>query len=360
MRKFKVSGISLAVCLAFVSFSGYATSLGRINVTSGLGEPLKADIELLSVTPEELSALSSTIPSEKAYTIQGVEYVGDNNDVKVEIANRRLDANNDIKAQIVKNTEGSPVLKLTSSRPISDRYLELLVQADWGVGRLQREYTVLLEPAISTHKTATLPLSSRLQELTTHRGDTLILIARKLLIGGVSFDQKLIGLYENNKKAFTGNNLHRLKVGEVLQVPSTETIATIDAKKATKLVQEHLAKWDEYRNKLVGTTQPATTESEQKSTVPNANDKAVPSTPATNAVTPPEAAVVQEIPKVEASPPATTLKNEAITEQSQVSKPQPAQPNRFLNVIILAVIALATAAWVFLRNKRREQPDDLS
>lgn len=35
---------------------------------------------------------------------------------------------------------------MRSTQPISDPYLDMLVQVDWATGRLQREYTVLLDP----------------------------------------------------------------------------------------------------------------------------------------------------------------------------------------------------------------------
>ena len=131
MRKSKIKQISLAVCLALLPFSSYAAGLGKLNVNSGIGEPLKAEIELLSVTPEELSTLAASIASEDAYTQQGIQHLAIHNNIKVEID---------------KNTDGSPILKIHSNQPVSDPYLDMLIQVDWATGRLQREYTILLDP----------------------------------------------------------------------------------------------------------------------------------------------------------------------------------------------------------------------
>ena len=109
----------------------YAAGLGKLNVQSGIGEPLKADIELISVSPEEISSIVAAIASEEAYAAQGIERPASHNNIKVTVAT---------------NTSGTPILKLNSSQPISEPFLDMLLQVDWNSGRLLREYTVLLDP----------------------------------------------------------------------------------------------------------------------------------------------------------------------------------------------------------------------
>ena len=130
MRKSKINQISLAVMLALTPLSIYAAGLGKLNTQSGLGEPLRAEIEIFA-TPEELASLSAVIASEDAYAEQGITRLGVHSNIKVEVA---------------KNASGAAVLKLRSSLPIKDPYLDMLIQMDWASGRLQREYTVLLDP----------------------------------------------------------------------------------------------------------------------------------------------------------------------------------------------------------------------
>jgi len=131
VRKSKIKQISLAVCMAFMPIVGYTAGLGKLNVNSGLGEPLKVDVELLSVTPEELSTLTAAIASEEAYNVQGITRLGVHNNIKVDLA---------------KSDTGAPILRIRSSTPINDPYLDMLIQVDWASGRLLREYTVLLDP----------------------------------------------------------------------------------------------------------------------------------------------------------------------------------------------------------------------
>lgn len=318
MRKSKIKQISLAVCLALMPLSIYAAGLGKLNMNSGLGEPLKAEVELLSVTPEELSTLAATIASEEAYAAQGIT---------------RLSIHNNIKVEIAKNADGSPILKLRSTQPISDPYLDVLVQVDWATGRLQREYTVLLDPPgykqqaeaatpvtppsvnisevsdasvsnapskmVDTPQSSTkntkklkkpvvqapapvVTESAGKQELTTKRGDTLSSVAREMQVEGVSLDQMLVGLYENNQEAFSNGNMNHLKVGQIIKVPTKESLVSISQQDAKQSVKVHSVNWNAYRNNLAGAVAaaPVSAEVEQKQTasgkIATAEDKAAP------------------------------------------------------------------------------------
>lgn len=272
--------------MALIPVSVYAAGLGKLNVSSGLGEPLRAEIELLSVTQEELSSLSAAVASEEAYSVQGID---------------RPASHSTIKVDITKNASGAPVLKLRSTQPINEPFLDMLLQVDWSTGRLLREYTVLLDPpgytgesdnaaasnvqtpsvksndasaagnnnnADSQSVTTASPSKSSkagkrgkkpvaaaaegAQEYATQRGDTLIKIARDMKPEGVSLEQMLIGLYEVNPDAFSGKNINRLKTGQILRAPSQETLDAISQQQASKEVRVHTANWNEYRNKLAG------------------------------------------------------------------------------------------------------------
>jgi pilus assembly protein FimV len=297
----KLKKISIALCMALLPISVFAAGLGKLNVMSGLGEPLKADIELISVTPEELNSISASIASQEAYATQGIEKPASHNGIKVSIA---------------KNSAGAPILKLNSAQPISEPFLDMLIQVDWSSGRLLREYTVLLDPpgytgeADSSAQTAQAPIvstrgqkkaqqnmagASQNQEMTadapvrspsstkksnkhkkampvenagdteastseiasgadytTQRGDSLAKIARDMKPDGVSLEQMLVGLYQTNPNAFQGDNMNRLKVGQIIRQPSQETLSAISSGAAKKEIKVQTANWNAYRNKLGG------------------------------------------------------------------------------------------------------------
>jgi len=296
VRKSKIKQISLAVCMAFMPIVGYTAGLGKLNVNSGLGEPLKAEVELLSVTPEELSTLTAAIASEEAYNVQGITRLGIHSNIRVDVAKSDL---------------GAPILRIRSNTPINDPYLDMLIQVDWASGRLLREYTVLLDPpeykqatnaasdfspvvrpnvnAASTASvsSAAKPLAGNVKrsqkksvraetaedasqkeagvgELTTKRGDTLAAIAQKMQVEGVSLDQMLVGLFENNKSAFVNANMNQLKVGQIIKAPSVETLTAIDTKQAKQALKVHASNWNAYRNSLAGNVKTAAASEENE------------------------------------------------------------------------------------------------
>lgn len=302
MHNSKLKRITVALCMALVPISVFAAGLGKLNVMSGLGEPLKADIELIAVTPEELSSITAVIASQEDYATQGIEKPASHSTIKVEVA---------------KNASGAPILKLKSAQPISEPFLDMLIRVDWASGRLLREYTVLLDPpgytgeADTGAQTAQAPIvaskvtpqkrieqsSAKASEdnvmhddmsaapsakksgkhgkktkqakqedapadaaaiettgldYTTQKGDTLAKIAREMAPEGVSLEQMLVGLYQSNPNAFAGDNMNRLKVGQIMRQPSQETLNAISHGEAAKEIKVQTANWNAYRNKLAG------------------------------------------------------------------------------------------------------------
>lgn len=119
--------------IAVLAWSGIvsATGLGGINVSSNLGQPLKAEIELVSVDKADRSSISAKLASPDAFKSAGVDYPYSLPKLKFEVIN--LDS-------------GNPSIKLTSSQPVNDPFVVLLVEVAWSSGKLLREYTFLLDP----------------------------------------------------------------------------------------------------------------------------------------------------------------------------------------------------------------------
>lgn len=316
MRKSKIKQISLAVCLALTPLSIYAAGLGKLNTQSGLGEPLKAEIEVMA-TPQELATMAASMASEEAFAAQGVTRLGIHNNIKVELA---------------KNSSGKPVLRLRSGEPIKDPYLDMIIQMDWDGGQLQREYTVLLDPptykptevlsetvdvvspsttgaestpqaaltqddtkkssvkkvkkykkkrpAIQPRSDLAVEVAADAQETTTKSGDTLTSIAKEMQVEGVSLDQMLAGLYAANQEAFIKGNINRLKVGQIIKVPTKESLTSVSNAQARQIVRAHSNNWNAYRNSMakVVADSVATNATEEKQTstgkITTAEDKA--------------------------------------------------------------------------------------
>jgi pilus assembly protein FimV len=113
-----------------LSSAAWAIGLGDINLESALNEPLRAEIELLSATPEELGSLSVTLASPETFERYDLD---------------RPFYLQDIEFNVVGEAD-SAVVQIRSRAAITEPFLTFLVEATWSSGRLLREYTVLLDP----------------------------------------------------------------------------------------------------------------------------------------------------------------------------------------------------------------------
>jgi pilus assembly protein FimV len=262
----KIKNISIALCLVLLPMVAAAAGLGQMKVASGIGEPFRATIDLLSATSDELSTIKASLAPEEDYLAQGIERTADQKNIKINVGN---DAN------------GKKVIKLSSSQPISEPYVDMLVVLEWGNGRIIRQYTALLDPpeykrevskptppatnsfdntsvnnSTSNIKKSGAPKATALAKRTTTKehltrsGDTLSKIARRMRPDGVSLDRILVALFEANPEAFVDSNMNRLKVGKILQAPSEEALSAVTRKKAVKEIKLQTADWNKYRNKL--------------------------------------------------------------------------------------------------------------
>lgn len=128
--KIKASTVAMTLALAALPHAVNAAGLGKITVLSVLGQPLRAEVDI-SASREELTSLSGRIAPNESFRQAGIEYVSALSDVRVSVAKR---------------TDGRPYLLLKSNRAINEAFIDLLLELNWDGGRLQREYTFLLDP----------------------------------------------------------------------------------------------------------------------------------------------------------------------------------------------------------------------
>jgi len=119
-----------AVVALMLSTSVYAVGMGGINVTSALGQPLKADIDLVAISKSEQDSLVARLASPESYKSAGLEYP----------------YGNVFKFKIESRADGQPYINASSAQPVNDPFVSLLVELTWSAGKLSREYTFLLDP----------------------------------------------------------------------------------------------------------------------------------------------------------------------------------------------------------------------
>jgi len=296
--RFALQGIAFGVaCLC--GTQAWALGLGRLTVQSALGETLKAEIEVSSMTAEEASSLKLRIASPEAYRSAGVEYNPVLPSAQVELVSR---------------PGGRSVLRVTSDRAVLEPFVDVIVEATWSSGRLVREYTMLFDPPGARQAAAApaaapvmspapaaapapapapaaaspmpAPATSRAQasrptpaepaprvstpatsapaplaadDYRVRSGDTLSRIAGRTQRPGVSLDQMLVSLFRANPQAFMGDNMNRLKTGVVLSVPSADEAGKVAPQAAREVIQAQSADFGAYRQRLAsGVTTAAT------------------------------------------------------------------------------------------------------
>lgn len=113
------------------SSSALALGLGRLTLHSALDEPLRADIELTAVHPNDLRTLVTGLAARSEFDNAGVELAPHLRDIKYQVEQR---------------PDGRYFLRLSSLQPVREPFLHFLLQVEWAGGRMIREYTALLDP----------------------------------------------------------------------------------------------------------------------------------------------------------------------------------------------------------------------
>ncbi|MEM5427100.1 FimV/HubP family polar landmark protein [Cupriavidus oxalaticus] len=121
-----------ALGLLLAQPAAYAAGFGQLRVQSNLGQPLQAEIDISGVTPEEAAALNVKLASPGAYAAAGLTYQPAVSTLRLEIERR---------------PNGSYVAKVRSTQPISEPFVDILVDMSWASGKVSRAYTFLLDPA---------------------------------------------------------------------------------------------------------------------------------------------------------------------------------------------------------------------
>ncbi|WP_337245079.1 FimV/HubP family polar landmark protein [Luteimonas sp. gir] len=348
-----VQHLLVAGALLGVAGPALALGLGRIEVRSQQGEPLLAEIPVISSDPAELRQLQARLASPETFA-------------RIGLAPPR-GVVSDLRFGVALDARGRPVIRVTSAAPVQQPALAFLVEVDWGQGRLVREYSALLavpdtvaaeaQPAIQAPVAAPAdaivrppvvtatetpaapapvqaqaptasqqapatppatpvrtaprpapppvrpaasiaqPASDRAQTLPAVRpGQTLSTIAAPLAReAGISVNQAMVLLLRHNPDAFIGGNLNLIRQGAVLRVPPRDDWAEAGVAEADALVRQQVGQWRDMRQPAAA---PVATAPAAATTPPPTAPRTAPAAPAApTAVATPSA-------RLEITPPA--------------------------------------------------------
>jgi pilus assembly protein FimV len=214
-----------------------------LTLKSTLNQPLVAEIELLDVKDLTAAEVVPSLASPDDFAKAGVD---------------RQAFLNDLTFTPVLNASGKSILRVTSSKPLSEPMVKFLVQVMWPNGRLLRDYSVLLDPSKfspQTAEAAAQPTSTvaapvtgatKPSQYTTTPRDTLWEIAAKARNGG-SIQQTMLAIQALNPDAFIDGNINRLKTGQVLRMPDQVQSTGLPQAKAIAEVAAQNKAWRQGR-----------------------------------------------------------------------------------------------------------------
>ena len=300
---------AFALCVLTLT-SVHAAGLGKLTVLSALGQPLRAEIELTSVTREEVGNIVVKLASYDDYRKANLEFTSVLHSLRFTVEQKGQ----------------RHFVRVSSAQALNEPFLGMLLELRSTSGRLTREYTFLLDPAelrradpvvatapvrprpVATPMPAPAPadaapkpvavapvaekpatstrspeeIKARAQALKaktetadkpvakgkpeavadakpkaekavqykTKRGDALAVIAKKHKHEEVSLEQMLVSIYQTNPDAFIGKNMNRMREGRVLTMPDAETAGSVSTADARKVIVAQAADFSAYRNKL--------------------------------------------------------------------------------------------------------------
>lgn len=270
-----VRKLVLAVAAASALMSSNMTlalGVGDINLRSALNQPLDAEIELLQVKDLTSQEILPNLASPDEFGRAGIE---------------RDFFLNDLVFTPVIRPDGRAVIRVTSSKPVKEPFLNFLMEVRWPSGRVLREFTLLLDPPLysPTPVTASAPATQAWRapvepaqrpvptvaaaqprdtqprpqspapasarpsseqatgEWRTSRTDTLWEIALRSRPSGASVHQTMLAIQELNPNAFIDNNINRLKANQTLTLPDAEQARRLGQAEAVAQVAAQNSAW---------------------------------------------------------------------------------------------------------------------
>jgi pilus assembly protein FimV len=264
-----------AAAPAVTPASAISAGLGEIHVLSRLGQPLRAEIDLVSLRSGEQDSVNVRLASVEAFSRAGMDF-------HPALSRARL---------TIESRDGKPVVVVTTRESVNEPILDLLVELEWGAGRLTREYAILLDPptyippppahavmgptppaaqAAAPAAAAPSPPPPPAKPDSEYRvkpGDTLAKIAAAHQPAGVTLDQMLIALYRANIGAFVDDDINLLRAGHVLRIPDRDAVAAIDPDDAKQALGAQMARSAEGR-RAIAAAAPAAPRTEAPRAIP--------------------------------------------------------------------------------------------
>lgn len=290
--------------LLSLACNAHALQLGRPQIQSKLGEPLKLEVQVSDLSAQEAQEFQASLANSTVYQAAKIT---------------RVTGLDNVRITMVRKGDDVYLMQFQGAEAVTEGYVDLLLEFRWATGRAFRNLGFPLgtgqapEPAAVANNDAPAannlppmpvdkpapvaqpprpaPLPPSAKELVAKaeakpksekpvvekppaktkpdsglvnkegetievaKGDTASQLVLSHSPGGeVSLDQLLMSLLRNNPKAFVDNNVNRLKAGALITLPTQEDAASIDRQQAREDIRLQALDFDAYRSQLAGQT----------------------------------------------------------------------------------------------------------
>lgn len=131
VTKMSLRALLVAAALLVAPVAAQAAGLGKLTVLSNLGQPLRAEIDVVAVEKSEMDSLAVRLASIDAYLQNNLPYPSPALGLKLTLEQR---------------ASGQPYIRATTIQPVNEPFVDVLVELTWNGGRILRAYTALLDP----------------------------------------------------------------------------------------------------------------------------------------------------------------------------------------------------------------------
>lgn len=227
----------LLVILVGLALSGPALAFdfGHARLRSAQGQPLSADVSVVGLTPQEAADLQVSVAPADAWRQAGLT-------PPVELSSLRVQLQQGV-------SSGTRIVRLTSDQPLRASVADLLIDVGTASGQRRHQVSVLAQAqgAVTQSAGVAAPVAgqtrvgapSRPDGIAVRKGDTLLSIARRHAVPGVSTYQLMAALLQANPQAFIDGNMNLLKSGALLQLPDAASLTALSDAQARQLFARH-------------------------------------------------------------------------------------------------------------------------
>ncbi|MSQ67088.1 MAG: hypothetical protein EXR83_02675 [Gammaproteobacteria bacterium] len=242
------TAVALAISLVMPS-AVWAVGLGALKTSSMLSQPFVGKVDILGATAADFQTLSVKLADAAQFERAGIT---------------RTAGLLKLRFEIIVNAGGVDYIRVTSSEPVREPFLDFLVEMTWAQGSMVREYTVLLDPPIYVSRRTPSAAPARLvaasaraelatppngtQTLMVAANDTAWALAMRYRVDpSVSVQQMMLGLVRANPESFPTGNVNVLRAGAVLRIPAVADVSAISRAAAAAEIQRQTQAWQDYR-----------------------------------------------------------------------------------------------------------------